>query len=334
VSSPTISKFILALAAAILLFSGLAPGGHAQKRPGPSAASPVPAVETPVKRSETIGKTQGRKAAPDRDDEDGEDDEEDGEEGEDEYEEDADGDDGDPDGEAGDAAARLQPGEIAGIPPLPARAPIPSLRAPRIAPKPLGPPPPADVWSKTEIAEAKSMCEKLLPGGAFELKALEPIKEGVCGTPAPVALKFFNHAPRVELRPAATVTCGLAEALDRWLKEVVQPRAKALLHANVIRIGSLDAYQCRSRYNDPMQRISHHAFAAALDIAEFMTAKGERIKVLEHWPEEGERGAFLREIHAGACKIFGTVLGPNANAAHKNHFHLDMAKRRFSAYCE
>lgn len=36
---------------------------------------------------------------------------------------------------------------------------------------------------------------------------------------------------------------------------------------------------------------------------------------------------FLRAIHAAACKRFGTVLGPEANEAHRNHFHLDMADR-------
>ena len=43
---------------------------------------------------------------------------------------------------------------------------------------------------------------------------------------------------------------------------------------------------------------------------------------------------FLREIHASACKYFGTVLGPEANNAHKNHFHLDMAPRKTTNFCE
>ena len=43
---------------------------------------------------------------------------------------------------------------------------------------------------------------------------------------------------------------------------------------------------------------------------------------------------FLRRIHKGACGIFGTVLGPEANDAHRNHFHLDMAPRKRRAYCE
>jgi hypothetical protein len=47
-----------------------------------------------------------------------------------------------------------------------------------------------------------------------------------------------------------------------------------------------------------------------------------------------KEGAFLRRLHKGACGIFGTVLGPEANEAHRNHFHLDLAPRRRSAYCE
>jgi len=45
-------------------------------------------------------------------------------------------------------------------------------------------------------------------------------------------------------------------------------------------------------------------------------------------------GAFLRRLHKGACGIFGTVLGPEANEAHRDHFHLDLAPRRRSAFCE
>ena len=43
---------------------------------------------------------------------------------------------------------------------------------------------------------------------------------------------------------------------------------------------------------------------------------------------------FLRGAHRAACKIFGTVLGPEANNAHKNHFHVDMADRRGLMICE
>lgn len=44
--------------------------------------------------------------------------------------------------------------------------------------------------------------------------------------------------------------------------------------------------------------------------------------------------AFLKELHSGACGIFSTVLGPHANAAHHDHFHVDLKQRRGAAYCE
>jgi hypothetical protein len=47
-----------------------------------------------------------------------------------------------------------------------------------------------------------------------------------------------------------------------------------------------------------------------------------------------KEGAFLRRLHRGACGIFSTVLGPEANEAHRNHFHFDLAARRRNAFCE
>jgi hypothetical protein len=46
------------------------------------------------------------------------------------------------------------------------------------------------------------------------------------------------------------------------------------------------------------------------------------------------RSEFVRMVHDDACHTFGTVLGPEANEAHKNHFHLDMKARRHVAVCE
>jgi hypothetical protein len=46
------------------------------------------------------------------------------------------------------------------------------------------------------------------------------------------------------------------------------------------------------------------------------------------------KAAFLHEVHRAACTIFATVLGPDANRDHRNHFHLDMAERRSANICE
>lgn len=47
------------------------------------------------------------------------------------------------------------------------------------------------------------------------------------------------------------------------------------------------------------------------------------------------KARFLRGAHETACKIFGTVLGPEANNAHRNHLHIDMAERGVrGSFCE
>ena len=53
----------------------------------------------------------------------------------------------------------------------------------------------------------------------------------------------------------------------------------------------------------------------------------------EYAPKTPE-GKFLQAVHADACETFGTVLGPEANYAHHDHFHLDLASRRTSNFCQ
>ena len=43
---------------------------------------------------------------------------------------------------------------------------------------------------------------------------------------------------------------------------------------------------------------------------------------------------FLNSVRDEACKTFGTVLGPGADEAHKNHLHLDMKQRRGASFCQ
>jgi hypothetical protein len=31
-------------------------------------------------------------------------------------------------------------------------------------------------------------------------------------------------------------------------------------------------------------------------------------------------------VHRGSCNLFSTVLGPNYDANHRDHFHLDLAR--------
>ncbi len=42
---------------------------------------------------------------------------------------------------------------------------------------------------------------------------------------------------------------------------------------------------------------------------------------------------FLKRLHREACGMFGTVLGPEANEAHRDHFHLDVKERKRHGVC-
>ena len=44
-------------------------------------------------------------------------------------------------------------------------------------------------------------------------------------------------------------------------------------------------------------------------------------------------GKFLRRAHDGGCKVFSTVMGPEANEVHRTHLHLDLQDRK-TTICE
>jgi hypothetical protein len=51
-------------------------------------------------------------------------------------------------------------------------------------------------------------------------------------------------------------------------------------------------------------------------------------------PAIPKEALFLRHLHEGACRLFGTVLGPEANEAHREHFHFDLYPRKATSYCQ
>jgi hypothetical protein len=50
-------------------------------------------------------------------------------------------------------------------------------------------------------------------------------------------------------------------------------------------------------------------------------------------PKKNANADFLHRLHKGACGVFGTVLGPEANELHRDHLHFDLAQRSRSALC-
>jgi hypothetical protein len=80
------------------------------------------------------------------------------------------------------------------VPPLPDRNPMRSA-APAPAKPVLPSEQPTVEWSEAEVEAAKAKCKELLTGDPLEYDMLPPIKEGICGTPAPMPVAIATAAP-------------------------------------------------------------------------------------------------------------------------------------------
>ncbi|HJZ32892.1 MAG TPA: extensin family protein [Hyphomicrobiaceae bacterium] len=339
---------------------------------------------------------------------------------------------------AGDGGWTTQSKSAPKAAPVPVPAAVPAAAGRETPTAPAGQDP---GWSAQDIQLAQARCAALLKGLDVVAVPEPPLREGSdCGAPAPVRLISLGKAPQVAFSPPPTLTCDMVAALHKWLERDVQPLARKVLAAPVVRIETMSSYSCRNAYGRVHGRLSEHARANALDIAAFVTAGGQAAQVMADWgptqreiaaaaaaaPEKTATAAaaappaastaastgrvadgaapnalaaapadplakaaaaavgrfsitlpgvmvdiggggsqtgsafgpasrlggpkpktaavaaptsdahvdFLRAVHAAACNEFGTVLGPEANRTHKNHFHVDMAERPHGAICE
>ena len=138
----------------------------------------------------------------------------------------------------------------------------------------------------------------------------------------------FDNAVRIErtsvrVSEPFTLSCRSAVALALWERHVVQPAAQARFAEDVVRVDHFGSYACRNVYNRKDAPLSRHATADAFDVAGFTLASGRRVSVERDWGSGDADGLFLRDVRDGACRVFDSVLGPEYNAAHRNHLHLD-----------
>lgn len=149
-------------------------------------------------------------------------------------------------------------------------------------------------------------------------------------TPADAACPLRNtlrvQGAEVALSSSFLASCPLAVAFALFERHSLQPAAQAVFGQAVTRVDHLGSFACRNIYGRAEGRLSQHASANALDIAGFRLADGRSISVLKDWPGEGASARFLRQVRDGACDDFNVVLSPDYNAAHRNHFHLDMGR--------
>lgn len=219
----------------------------------------------------------------------------------------------------------------------PARAPERSPRPlPRADPRPvqaalLPPPKLVAVAPTTATTPPQIHPDGLLCGDpgltGVPLMPIEGAAEG-CGLSEPVRITAVSG---VDLSRPIAIDCSTARALRDWVDRGVKP-AIATLGGGLDRLEVAAAYVCRPRNNLAGGRVSEHGRGGAVDVFGFTLASGATLTVAERWRPIAT-SALFREVHEAACGPFSTVLGPDADAYHRDHLHLDTQLRRGDAYC-
>ncbi|MEJ8563164.1 extensin family protein [Yoonia sp. GPGPB17] len=151
---------------------------------------------------------------------------------------------------------------------------------------------------------------------------------GACGIDDAVKLRSVAG---VTLSPRATIDCPTARALKTWVERGVLP-AVGSEGGGASSLRVVSHYACRTRNNQPGGRLSEHAFGRAIDIAGIRLRDGTEMTLLTDW-NSADDGPQLRQMWRAACGPFGTVLGPEANRFHRDHFHFDTARYRSGSFC-
>ncbi len=160
-------------------------------------------------------------------------------------------------------------------------------------------------------------------------EVVSPISEGACGIENPVAVRYVAG---VRLSTPATLNCRTANTLADWVENDAQDAVKKL-RSRITEMTVLASYACRTRNSQRGARLSEHAVGNGIDIGQFTLANGVELSVEDDWAKAGKEGKAIRGLHQSACGPFGTVLGPNSDRFHYNHFHLDTAAYRSGSYC-
>lgn len=148
-----------------------------------------------------------------------------------------------------------------------------------------------------------------------------------CGAIRPFTVSAAARGA-VTLEPPALLRCPMIPAVDYWMERIVIPAARHHLRTNIVAVKVAGSYSCRPMNHVIGARLSEHGHANALDVSGFVLEGGYVIRIKSGWRGPLPEQNFLRAVHSGSCSVFTTVLGPEYNAAHHDHFHLDLARHR------
>lgn len=187
---------------------------------------------------------------------------------------------------------------------------------------------PVTRWKIARISDAPQRCLDVLASAPDNFLDYLPLQDYTPVENCPLRNVVRVSGSGVAFSSPFTIACPV---LVRWVMyehQSLQPLAMTHLASAIDSVEHLGTFACRNVYGRETGRRSQHASAAAFDVAGFTLANGDDVNILRDWQNNAapEKSAFLRAAHQAACDYFGTVLGPDYNAPHANHFHLDSSQ--------
>lgn len=197
-----------------------------------------------------------------------------------------------------------------------------------------------------QLVSAPSQATPAAPGGTCPLlqrmdvaafisgpeipRASTPLHSTVqdqCGIDRPITVTRLA----VSILPPVTLSCAFATQLLHFERDIVMPLAERYFHQTVTGMTVLGGYACRAEKSNRTNRLSRHAFGAAIDLSGIILADGTRMNIIKDWKTPGKKREFLHEIARSACRYFSVVLTPDTNAQHQDHIHLDIGPDHYCA---
>ncbi|AIZ31869.1 extensin-like domain-containing protein [Pseudomonas parafulva] len=178
-------------------------------------------------------------------------------------------------------------------------------------------------WKLSRLRDDPALCRQALETSALRYRAQadSPASAG-----CPLRNVWRVESGEARLSSSFIASCPLAVAYALFEIHGLQPAAQRVFGQPVTQVDHLGSFACRNVYHRAQGRLSQHATANALDISGFRLRDGQRIVLARDWQAGGAKAQFLREVRDAACARFSGVLGPDYNAAHANHFHVDMGR--------
>jgi hypothetical protein len=186
---------------------------------------------------------------------------------------------------------------------------------------------------EAELADAGLLKYSFLaPGRVTKLRKFPWDSHAWCHVPQ--RLHYSRGPGDIRYTGYLIVNCRMALALAHFERVAVAVAAEVFGPKRRLKtIQDFGTYNCRRLRGRP--ELSEHAYGNAIDIGRFYVAGYGLIDVRKHWdsPRRRQAARFLRRLseRLKAERVFTTVLDPDYNEGHRNHFHFDMAPPRWGA---